>query len=133
MEKMKLTRRNLILRTPAILAGLLLFGSGLFRTASAQQSKNPAKRPPGTCGGWVDKDMNGCCDRSEGGAKPCGAKNCPAHKDNSKRQDAKDKGAPEGVCALWKDSESQGFCEISNRDSNPCIYTACPAHRSKVG
>jgi len=132
MEKMKLTRRNLILRTPAVLAGLFLFGGGLFRTASAQQPKPPAKRPPNTCGGWADKDANGVCDRSEGGAKPCGKTACPGHKDHSKRQDAKEKGAPEGTCALWKDSDSQGFCAVSDRDSNPCIYTACPAHKSKV-
>lgn len=132
MEKTKLTRRNLILRTPAFLAGLLLLGGGLFRSAQAQEVKKLPKRPPKTCGGWTDKDKNGCCDRSEGGAKLCGATNCPGHKDNSKRETAKDNGAPKGTCALWKDSDSQGFCEISIRESVPCTYDICPAHKDKA-
>lgn len=132
MEKTKLTRRNLILRTPAFLAGILLFGGGLFRSAQAQEVKKAPKRPPKTCGKWTDKDKNGCCDRSEGGEKTCGATNCPGHKDHPKRQAAKDNGAPKGTCALWKDSDSQGFCEISTRESAPCTYNTCPAHKDKA-
>lgn len=132
MEKMTLTRRNLILRTPALLAGLLLFGGGFFRSASGHETKKTPKRPPGTCGGWSDKNLDGICERSEGGSKPCNALNCPSNKNNSKRLSAEKKGAPPGVCGLWKDSDSQGFCEVSVREESPCAYADCPAHRDKA-
>jgi hypothetical protein len=132
VEKTKLTRRNLILRTPAFLAGLLLFGGGFFRSVTAAVVKKNPKRPPGTCGGWLDRNLNGTCERSEGGPKPCNSQNCPANKKNSKRHMAKDNGAPDGACALWKDSDSQGFCEVSIRASTPCAHDACPAHKDKA-
>lgn len=130
MEKVKLTRRSLILRTPAFFAGLLLLGNGLSASA-AQPVKNP-KRPPGTCGGWVDKDGNGCCDRSENGPKPCGKVNCPAHAENSKWKSAKKNGAPKGACVQWKDPDSQGYCELSVREESPCLCESCPANRNHV-
>lgn len=122
MEKIKLTRRNLMLRAPAFLAGLLLFGEGMLRSASAAETKSLPKRPPGTCGAWSDKNGDGSCDNS----KSCRKQNCPAHADNPKRK----ADAPKGTCALWKDPDGQGFCETSVREERPCQCITCPANRN---
>jgi hypothetical protein len=124
MNKNKLTRRNLILNTPAFLAGFLLFGEGLLRPAAAAEPGRTTRRPPGTCNSWVNKKGDGNCDQSENGS--CRKQNCPAHKDNPKRKPD----APKGTCALWKDPDHQGFCETSVREERPCPCITCPANRN---
>jgi hypothetical protein len=69
------------------------------------------------------------CDRSEKAEKPCGAVNCPGHKNNPKRALARQKGAPVGTCASWDAPDKDGRCAVSTRKDQPCVYATCPAHK----
>lgn len=117
----KLTRRNLIKRTPVALAGLFLLGGGMATSASAKDQTTDAKGPPGSCRKWRDKRGDGCCDHSNN----CRRTRCPAHEDNEKRK----RDAPEGSCALWSDSKEAGICEISTRKERPCPCKTCPSNK----
>ena len=128
----RFTRRHLLTRiAPAALAILGLALLSVTSSIAAKEQQKPP-RPPGTCGGYVDKDGNGACDRSEKAEQPCEAEKCPGNIKNRKREIAKDKGAPEGACALWADSKSNGYCSISARKTKGCDYTNCPAHLAQV-
>ncbi len=131
-----MTRRDFIRNFPLAVAGAtFLFGLFPTRVSAEEAAKKPKVRPPrplGTCGGWVDKEGNGICDRSEVGEKRCGAKKCPGHKENSLREAATKNGAPYGTCAAWVVQEGKGFCSLSSRDANPCNYAKCPAHKSAI-
>lgn len=131
-----MTRRDFILKLPLAVAGATcLFGLFPSKASAEEAAKKPMVRPPrplDTCGGWVDQEGNGICDRSESGQKPCGAKKCAGHKDNLLRQNAKERGAPEGTCAAWVAEAGKGFCSLSSRAANPCNYVKCPAHKSAV-
>jgi hypothetical protein len=120
MKTTNLNRRNFISTLFSLTAGLTLLSGNAMAA-----SRKP--RPPGTCGGWTDKDSNGCCDRSEksGG---CGDEECPGHVDNSRRKRISRKGAPAGTCASWEESK-ENCCEHSTDEDKPCIYTVCPANK----
>jgi hypothetical protein len=134
MEKMNLTRRNLLIRTPAFLTGLLLLGGGLFAAETTQKKKNRTG-PPGSCGRWSDDNSNGMCDHSgDIGNSTCDATKCPAHHYHPARLDAKKNGAPKGTCGMWTRSEKEGVCQISIKGPQyPCGCVSCPAHRTNAG
>jgi hypothetical protein len=113
--------------------GVLLSRGGTCLAAQEghKKDKPAAPRPPGTCGGWTDKDRNGICERSQRtGEDRCTSRKCPANQGNPLRETAKANGAPEGTCALWEDPNQAGSCAVCVRAENPCVYTACPAHKN---
>ncbi len=123
---MKHSRRSFIkasLFTAAACCSLSLL------SADKDPKKPQAPRPPGSCGGYSDKNRNGVCDRSEQGAKPCPSTKCPAGKMNPQWEAAKAKGAPAGSCAIWSDDKKLGYCEICDREQSPCLYEPCPSHK----
>lgn len=134
MKRTELTRRNFLSKILMTVYGVAFLGSGGVSIASAAAKKKPrpTMRPPRTCGGWTDKDLNGSCDHSESGRKPCTSRKCPGHKDNSRRKSAKRNGAPEGTCALWKDLNKKGYCTLSIHKRKPCTYKLCVAHKDNV-
>jgi hypothetical protein len=102
--------------------------SGLRIFSAENKQKKPEKpRPPQTCGGYIDRNGDGVCERSEQAQKTCDVVKCPGHKKNVLRKTAKKNGAPEGTCAIWADPKEQGFCD---KAQDPCIYTTCPAHKN---
>ena len=132
MDRNAMTRREFF-KCTAVLAGALMLGrfAGAASAAPALQGKKvvPA-RPPRTCGGWIDQNGNGACDRSENGLRGCQSRQCPGSLVNPKRQTLAKSGAPAGVCTAWEDPGRRGFCAVSARPASACAYTSCPAHRA---
>lgn len=104
---------------------------GLLQAKPAAPANASKPRPLGTCGGFVDADRNGSCDRSERKTKPCGATKCPGHVHNPARAIAARDGAPAGSCAGWRDPRKSGFCALSAARPKACLYKVCPAHRGR--
>jgi hypothetical protein len=130
------SRRSFLKYASASAVAFACSGRLFSIVASAAENKpfgaKLPEKPPNTCGGWFDKAQNGICDRSEPdpGKPACGRRECPANKNNPKRDDLKKNGAPDGVCAIWEDGKKAGFCAISVQKDKPCNYTLCPAHKN---
>ena len=112
MDRHAMTRREFF-KASAVLAGALLLSRFVGTSVAApvgQPRKMAAARPPRTCGGWIDQNGNGACDRSEKGSGGCQSRQCPGSLVNPKRQALAKAGAPAGVCAAWEDPGRRGFC-----------------------
>ncbi len=127
----RMNRREFLgrLALPILAAAAVLHRTaGNAEAASHQAMPGNAKpKPPGTCGGWVDRNGNGICERSENGS--CNAAKCSANKLNPKFAEIAKAGAPKGACALWEDKSKAGFCSVSAKKDG-CLCLTCPANKN---